>query len=100
MLRISKLNMIKLFNPQKAINLLHKAKKINQIIFLSGLNDLYLSFLFKNETEFDPGFFPNISECYKKSIFKELKQRITNKLSNNSKNFLFQNDESQKIIIF
>ena len=81
------------------INLLHKAKKIDQIIFLSGLNDLYLSFLYKNETEFDPGFFPNISEFYKKSIFKELKQRITNKLSNNSKNFSFQKDESQEIII-
>ena len=39
------------------INLLHKANKIENIIFLSGLNDLYLSFLYGNDTEFDSGFF-------------------------------------------
>ena len=69
------------------INLLHKARKIDYIIFLSGLNDLYLSFLYQNETEFDPGFFPDISEFYKKPILKELKQRIFNKLSRNSIDF-------------
>ena len=53
------------------INLLHMAKKIDKIIFLSGLNDLYLSFLYNNLSEFDPGFF---SDNKKLRIIRLLKK--------------------------
>jgi hypothetical protein len=71
------------------INLLHKANKIDNIIFLSGLNDLYLSFLYNNETEFDPGFFPDTSESKNNSLFRKITQFFSQKVSD-GKNNLYQ----------
>ena len=64
------------------VNLLHRAKKIDNIIFLSGINDLYLSFLNIDETEFDYGFFPSRIDKENISILNKINQFFSQKFSN------------------
>jgi hypothetical protein len=70
------------------INLLHMAKKIDKIIFLSGLNDLYLSFLYNNVSEFDPGFFPDYSKSSKVTLLKKIFDLFSFKRLKNNSNLL------------
>ena len=81
------------------INLLHKANKIENIIFLSGLNDLYLSFLYNNEAEFDSGFFPDITESQNISLFKKITQFVSQKVSNSHKKLYASKVKSAKVIL-
>lgn len=81
------------------INLLHKANKIENIIFLSGLNDLYLSFLYGNDTEFDSGFFPDITESQNISLYKKITQFISQKVLKSDKKLYASKFESAKVIL-
>ena len=81
------------------INLLHKAKKIENIVFLSGLNDLYLSYLFNNETDFDPGFFPDYSKSKDESFFKKTIGFLSNKFLNKKTTFSKEINKSSELIL-
>jgi len=59
------------------INHINKAKKINHIVFFSGINDLYKSFTDFNDTHFDKWFNPNKSEYREQDLSSFSARRLT-----------------------